>query len=219
VVAVLCIFTAVDVNAQKSKAFAGTVKFSVKYEGDTDPQKHVPYEFVYTILGNRQKISNQGFSQITDGDAVTVTVLLEIPGNKMGYVAKKEDVEESFAVKKFTYTKGEETKTICGYVCTRYDITVFDIEEDEEAKAILYTTTEIGDGNNINALSFPGLTGYPLYIEEDEDGVKTIHEAIEIKKAKIKSVDFMIPSDYTIYSSQEEFQGKLKELFGSEGEE
>jgi hypothetical protein len=220
VVAVLCIFTAVDVSAQKSKSFAGTVKFSIKYEGDTDPQKHIPGEFVLSVFGNKQKLSvpEQGFQRITDGDAVTVTILLDIPGNRMGYTVKKESIEESFTAIKYTYTKSEETKTICGYVCTRYDVTIFNIEEDEESKAIVYTTTEIGDGNNINSVSLPGLTGFPLYLEEDDDGIKQIQEAIEVKKTKIKSVDFLVPADYTMYDSEEEFQAKIQELYGGGGE-
>ncbi|MDR1459462.1 MAG: hypothetical protein LBI60_04545 [Bacteroidales bacterium] len=220
VVAVLCIFTAMEVNAQKSKSFAGTIKFSVKYEGDIDPQKHVPTEFVLSIFGNKQKISipEQYFQQIMDGDAVTSTVLLDIPGNRMGYVVKKEVIDENFSTKKYTYTKSEETKTICGYVCTRYDVTIFDVEEDEETKAVVYTSTEVGENNNINSLSFPGLAGYPLYIEEEDDGIKQIQEAIEIKKTKIKAVEFLIPNDYTLYDSQEEFQAKIQEVFGGGGE-
>jgi hypothetical protein len=219
VVAVLCIFTAMNVNAQKSKGFAGTIKFSIKYEGDTDPQTHQPGEYVCTVFGNKQKTSTQWYQQITDGDAVTSTVLLDIPGNRMGYTQKKEAIEEALAAVKFTYAKSEETKTICGYVCTRYDVTVLNVEEDEESKVIVYTTTEIGSGNNINSTSLPGLTGFPLYVEQENDGVKSIQEAIEVKKAKIKSVDFMIPSDYTIYNSQEELQEKVQELFGSGGGE
>ncbi|MDR0603062.1 MAG: DUF4412 domain-containing protein [Bacteroidales bacterium] len=219
VVAVLCVFTAMEVNAQKSKSFAGTVKFAIKYEGDTDPQTHQPGEYICTVFGNKQKTSNQWYQQIVDGDAVTITVLLDIPGNRMGYTQKKESIEEQFSAVKLTYTKSEETKTICGYVCTRYDITVLDVEEDEESKVIVYTTTEIGSGNNINSTTLPGLTGFPLYIEQESEGVKSIQEAIEVKKAKIKSVDFMVPSDYTIYDTQEEFQEKLQELMGSGGEE
>jgi hypothetical protein len=219
VVAVMCIFTVVEVSAQKSKSFAGTIKISVKYTGDIDPQKHVPSESVLSVFGNKQKISGQGFQQILDGDAVTVTVLIDIPGNRMGYTVKKEEIEESFAAKKLTYTKSDETKTVCGYVCTRYDVTVFDIEEDEESKVIVYTTTDIGENNNINSLSLPGLTGFPLYIEQESDGVTVIQEAIEVKKTKIKSVDFMVPADYTMYNSQEELQTKIKEIYGSGGDE
>jgi hypothetical protein len=219
-VAVLCVCTAVEVSAQKSKSFAGTVKFSTKYEGDIDPQKHIPGEITFSVFGNKQKLSipEQGVHQITDGDAVTVTILIDIPGNRMGYIIKKEVLEENFAARKYTYTKSEETKTICGYVCTRYDVTIFDIEEDEESKAVVYTTTEIGESSNINSVTFPGLTGYPLYMEEDDDGVKQIQEAIEVKKTKIKAVDFLVPSDYTMYDSQEEFQTKIQELFGGGGE-
>jgi hypothetical protein len=58
-----------------------------------------------------------------------------------------------------------------------------------------------------------------LYIEQGDDGVTMIQEAIEVKKTKIKSVDFLVPSDYTMYDTREEFQAKIQELYGSGGEE
>ena len=208
----LCMFANVQVNAQKVK-FAGTVKIAVKYEGDTDPQKHVPAEAVFTIFGNKVKLSQQVYTQILDGDAGTVTILLDFPGNRVGYVIPKEDFLEKQSTVKFTYTKSDETKTICGYVCTRYDITAYDIEEDEETKIVAYTTTEIGENTNINAFEYPGLTGFPLYTEVESDGVKAIQEIIEVKKTKVKAVDFLVPSDYKMLT-KEEYQELMQQLMG-----
>jgi hypothetical protein len=83
-------------------------------------------------------------------------------------------------------------------VCTRYDITIYDAGSDEETTAIAYTTTEIGTDENINNFDYPGLTGFPLYIEEISRGVKETSEAIQVKATKVKSVDFLVPSDYDI---------------------
>ena len=214
-----CMFATIQVNAQKVK-FAGTVKLSVRYEGDIDPQKHTPKEAVYTIFGNKIKQQGDGQILIMDGDAYTTTILLDVPGEPMGAVMKKEEMQEMYEGMKFTFEKTEETKTICGLVCTRYNVKMYDIEEDEEQNMIIYTTTEIGDNNNINNtfISYPGLTGFPMYMEFESNDVKTIQEVIEVKKAKVKAVDFLIPSKYKIYDSQNEMSERLQELFGGGGE-
>jgi hypothetical protein len=218
IITALCFFAVTSANAQKSKAFAGTVKFSTKYEGELDPQKHVPGEQVYTIYGNKIKVNSPQSVVILNGDAITVTFLLDVPGYRMGYTQTKEEIKEEMAARKYTYVKGTETKVICGYTCTRYDITIYDIEEDEEYKKIVYTTTEIGADTNINAFGHPGLTGFPLYEESEHKGVKTIEEAIEVKKGKIKDVDFLVPGDYKMYTL-EEFMEKIRELTGGAEEE
>lgn len=213
----VCMFTNINVNAQKVK-FAGTVKFHTKYEGDTDPQKHVPHDQIYTLFGNKQKAAyaDGQVLVITNNDALTTTFLYNIPGNKMGYIDTSEKYDPATATTKITITEGTDTKTICGYVCKRYDVKIYDEEEDEEVMVIVYTTTEIGENENINAMSVPGLSGFPLYTEVESDGVKRITEATEVKKGKIKAVDFLIPSDYTMYGSAEEIQQKIQELYGEE---
>jgi hypothetical protein len=212
-----CLFTSTHTQAQKVK-FAGTVKFHVRFEGDTDPQRHVPQDVMYTIFGNKIMAKQQIFIQMQDGDAVTKTLLIDYPGSRIGYITPKEEIQEEQALLKYTYTKGSETKTICGYVCNKYDVSIYDAEEDEETKFIVYTTTEIGNDNNINSTEYPGLTGYPLYTEIERNDVKTIIEATEVKKTKIKAVDFLIPSDYKMYNTAEEFGAAFQELFGG-GEE
>lgn len=212
-----CMFASIQTNAQKVK-FAGTVKFHVRFDGEIDPQKHVPQDVMYTIFGNKIMAKQQIFIQMQDGDAVTKTILIDYPGSRIGYITQKKDIQEEQALAKYTYTKGNETKTICGYVCDKYEVSVYDAEEDEETKFIVYTTTEIGNDNNINSLDYPGLTGYPLYTEIEKDGIKTTIEATEVKKGKIKAVDFLLPSDYKIYDTAEEFGAAFQELFGG-GEE
>jgi hypothetical protein len=195
VVVAVAMFNVLAVNAQKSDSFAGTVKFSVKYEGDINPKDHTPHEEVYTIFGNKLKAIRPPYQVlIFDGNTVTATVLYDIPINKCGYKASKEYIEADQETKNYTYKKSEETKTICGYVCTRYDVTIYDTEDETEETGFIYTTTEIGESSDINAFDYPGLTGFPLYQEMVENGAKTIKEAIEVKPTKVKSMDFLIPS-------------------------
>ena len=207
VVAALGTFTVLTTSAQKSSSFAGTVKFSVKYEGNTNPKDHSPHEQLYTIFGNKIKVVIPPWVvQILDGDAVKAIVLYDIPGNKCGYRMGKEQFETEQEKNNYTYVKGEETKTICGYVCTRYDVTIYDTEEDEETKGFVYTTTEIGESSDINNFEYPGLTGFPLYAEMTApNGVKTIEEAIMVKPTKVKGVDFLEPAGYKMFPSQMEW--------------
>jgi hypothetical protein len=214
-VVVACgMFAVLTASAQKTSSFAGTVKFSVKFEGNTNPQDHSPHEVVFTIFGNKTKQINGPWIIIADGDNLTETRLFDYPGNRGGFKRPKESFEQEQEGLKYTYVKSEETKTICGYVCTRYDITIYDAEVDEEKKVIAYTTTEIGTDEKINNFDYPGLKGFPLYEEIDYRGVKEISEAIEVKQTKVKSADFLIPSDYKMMNFME-FNAYLKALFNS----
>ena len=213
-IAVVCNTLSYSAFAQ-NPPFAGTVKFETKYQGDIDPQKHVPFEITYTIFENKIKLTMpyRGINiyVIQDGDLLTQAGLADIPQGRVGYADNMEEVEDELLMKKFTYAERGDTKTICGYVCKGYDVTCIvtneDAEEDEEEtteiKWIVYTTKEIGKDNNINALDFPKLSGFPLYRETEKDGVKTITIAKEVKKSKVKSTDFLIPSDYKMTKDQQ----------------
>jgi hypothetical protein len=229
VVAVAILCTMVSYRTFAQKYFAGTVKMETKYEGDIDPQKHVPHENTFTVFDNKikQTFTGGGFSmqRIEDGDAMSVTVLYDILGyGKVGYTANKEAVEEELSHVKFSYEERSDTKTICGYECKGYNVTIVvsaDADEDEddedddedevtEVKIIVYTTLEIGKDNNINAFKFPGLAGFPLYTEREGNGVKQISQAKEVKKGKVKAVDFLIPSDYKMCGNEDEFEQEMQ---------
>ena len=211
-VAVVCNALIYSSFAQKTP-FAGTVKFEQKYEGNINPQKHIPIEATYTIFENKTKVTlfmGVNVFIIQDGDALVRTVLIDIPQGRIGLTDSKEEVDEELLMKKFTYAERDDTKTICGYECKGYDVTCIvmsddDDDEDEatEIKTIVYTTQEIGKDNNINAFDYPGLSGFPLYTETEADGVKTIVQAKEVKKSKVKATDFLIPSDYKMLEGEQ----------------
>jgi hypothetical protein len=205
VIAALSMFTVLTANAQKSELFAGTITFSTKL-WIADSLYSTPDD-IYTISGNkiRKSIEKERFGAIiTDGDVVTVTTLVNILGNKIVSTMPKEEIVKEQSALEYTYVKGEDTKIICGYICTRYDVTKKHIESGKETKQIVYTTTEIGENSNINATTYPGLTGYPLYIEYRETKtIIEIIEATEVKKKEVNASVFSIPSDYTVMSHQE----------------
>ena len=211
----LSVFIALPANAQKSKSFAGIIKFFTTVESGSDTNARCPGKCVYTILGNKIKtFDSRGITYIMDGNTVTMTAIYDIKGYKSGYTVSKKYFEEIQSTKRYVYEKVDETKTICGYVCTRYNITIYDTDEDEEVKLIVYTTTLIGENNNINAFEYPGLSGFPLYIETEYKDVKIIEKAIEIKKTKVKPSDFSVPTAYKMFSSQEEWEQYIQSVFG-----
>ena len=222
VVAIAIVCTTLCCKSFAQKPFAGTVKFETKYEGETNPQLHIPTEQIQTIFENKMKTSlyNGLLRTIQDGDSLTITYLFDIPGfGRIGNTSSREVNEENLLKSTFFYTERTDSKNICKYECKGYDVTCIILNEDDdedeavEIKFIVYTTKAIGKDDNINAFSFPGLSGYPLYTEFEKDGVKTIIQAKEVKKGKVKAVDFLIPSDYRMLSD-EEWEFMMKQITG-----
>jgi len=224
--AIVC--TTVSYKSFAQKYFAGTVKLETKYEGDIDPQKHIPHEAELIIFENKMKTSSVVEQVIYDGDAMTITYLYDLSTygyERMGTVIDKETNQKNSEKSKFSYEARGDTKIICGYECKGYNITQTikdeEYEEDIEISYIVYTTTEIGKDANINAFEYVGLLGFPMYEEVEKDGVKKITQVKEVKKGKIKAIDFMVSSNYNMYKP-EEFREKFKEainnIFGKKGE-
>lgn len=198
-------FTAL-VSAQKP--FAGTIKMHSHIEGTDDPNITSQGESDYSIIlfGNYTKtvISPQegfGITTISNGDAKTVTVLLDIMGMGKYYIETPADkIQEKLKNVKMEYNKTGEKMTIAGYECDKINVTATDLETDETEDMVIYVSTAINAGEAINFQQYPGLSGYPMRteIKTDVDGtpVTVVVEATEvIANKKIKVVDFMLPSD------------------------
>ena len=99
-------------------------------------------------------------------------------------------------------------------------VTVTDKETDESESAVVYVSTAINSGADINFQDFPKLNGYPMRIEqkEDVDGteITMVIEAVEVLPSKkIKIVDFMLPSDAQDLKSNPQ----LMKMFGMGGDD
>lgn len=198
-------FTAL-VSAQKP--FAGTIKFHTHIEGTEDPNilSQGENDLSTILFGNYTKsvVSPQegfGITTISNGDAKTVTVLLDIMGMGKYFIeTPAEKIQERFKNVKMDYNKTGEKMTIAGYECEKVIVTATDLETDEVDNVVLYVSTAINAGDAINFQQYPGLVGYPMRTEvkTDIDGtqVTVVVEATEvIANKKIKVVDFMLPSD------------------------
>ena len=220
--------------AQKKNYFSGTVKFSIEDKGDFDPQKlaNAPKENTETIKGNFTRSTQDlgGAFRHTINLVDSTVILLDIPTEKMAISVPASTTEKSLEKLNFDIKKREDTKTICGYVCQGYDITISrkegeedDDDEDEGDNSpitfLVYTTEEIGIDENINRSTCPGLKGYVLYQEQPVgEGKIVITEAVEVKKKKVSDFDFMIPTNYKYYTP-EAFAKHMRELQGMSGDD
>ena len=98
---------------------------------------------------------------------------------------------------------------------------VTNLETDEETTEILWVTTELGLGDDINFAQYPGLKGYPLSTEEKKefngDQFTVITNATKITpNTKVKATDFLLPSDAKDFADAPE---DLKKMLGGGGEE
>ncbi len=210
------------------KPFAGKIVFEMTAEGISDPNvaaqlAEATQEII--VMGNNSRMeANQGIDVITisNGDAKTYTVILGIPGYGKYYVKQTaEDLEKKMQTSKVDYEYLSDTKTIAGYKCTKVIEKVTDLETDEEKTSVLWVTTELGLGDNINFFEHPGLKGYPLASENktelngEECTIITSATSVTPDK-KVKATQFLLPSDAKDIKEAPE---ELKQMLGMTGEE
>lgn len=212
-------------NAQKP--FAGTIKMHSYLEGTDDPNLLAQGESEYsvTLFGNYTKtvVTPQegfGITTITNGDAKSVLMILDIMGMGKYYIERPaEKIAERQKNIKYDYNKTGEKKTVAGYECEKVVVTATNLENDESEEFVTYVSTTLNTGADINFVELPGLSGYPLRIEQkstiDGTDVTVIVEAIEVvANKKIKQVDFMLPSD----AQDIKTNPQLMQMLGMSGE-
>ena len=193
------------VSAQKP--FAGTIKMHSHIEGTEDPNLLSQGENDYSIqiFGNYTKtvVSQEGFgfTTITNGDAKTAVYIIEIMGmGKYYYEVPTEKIQEAQKNTKYDFNKTGEKKMIAGYEAEKVVVTATDLETDESNTIVVYISSSLNTGSEVNFMEIPGLAGYPLRTEQKRDiegsEITIVTEATEIiPSKKIKAVDFMMPSD------------------------
>ena len=101
------------------------------------------------------------------------------------------------------------------------NVKVTDLETDEEETAVIWVTSELGLGDDINFYDHPGLKGYPLRTEIkteiDGENVTVCTTATSVTPdKKIKPTMFLLPSDA---KSFEEAPDELKQMLGGASDE
>ena len=128
---------------------------------------------------------------IMDNDSKTMLMMLDNAMTGKKYVEKTTEPSEE-DLKNITVEKGDETKTISGYVCDKYKVTT--VKDGLEITMDIYST------NKISALSqqtsgFGDLfKGFPMYMEMklNQMGMDILitHEVTEVKTETISSDKF-----------------------------
>jgi len=146
-------------------------------------------------------------SNVMAGETITIMdndkkeMLILINNSQLGkkYATKSlSSNEDDF--KNIVVTPNDETKTILGYICKRYDVTT--TTNNVETKLTLYTTNKISAMSEQLALFGNKMEGFPLYLEisANQMGMDMIikMEAIEIKNEKVSDDKFsiQIPDGY-----------------------
>jgi len=216
-VKVLCVVMALlvsfSVSAQKKeKAFVGSIKYTITYE-DLDPQYkgQVPTEMV-TYVGKKGEVRADQVSPVYTMGAITLEdgsaiILIDVMGQKLATQQTKEDVEkakseakESGALKDSepVVEKTDETKTIAGYKCTKYNVTT-----DGETMEVFVTEDIPMPDNYYENSQVKGVKGVPMQYTMTTQGMNMTMTAKEVKKGGVNSSMFMITDDYQKLSPEE----------------
>ena len=216
------------VGAFAQKPFAGRITFEMSAEGVSDPNiaaELAEQTLEYLVMGNNFRMEmSQGIDFITigNGNNKTYTIVLGIPGYGKYYIQQtEEDIQKKMATTKMDFNYTNEEKTISGYKCKKVIVTETDLETDEEESVVLWVTTELGLGDDINFFQHPGLKGYPLCTETktelNGENVTLIQTATKIvPDKKVKPTSFLLPSDA---KPLDEAPEELKQMLGGLGDD
>ena len=216
------------IGAFAQKPFAGKITFEFSAEGISDPNiaaELAEQTVEYIVMGNNFRMEvSQGidFITIANGNNKTYTMIFGFPGYGKYYIQQtEEDFQKRMATAKMDFNYTDEEKTISGYKCKKVVVTATDLETDEEESIVLWVTSELGLGDEINYFEYPGLKGYPLCTESEKEingeNVKIIQTATKIvPDKKVKPTLFLLPSDA---KPLDEAPEELKQVLGGGGDE
>lgn len=217
------------VSAQKVTGY--TIKSKFTAEGTTDANflSQLPSEVTEMVLGNRSKQVMQiqegvGIITLMNGDNKEYYQIYDIAGFGKGYVKMNEEkLKEHRDKAKYDFNYTGEKKTIANYECEKVEVKVTDLETDDEETMVVYVSKDLNPTDAMNFVTFPGLVGYVLraetHTEYEGDNVTLIQEVYEVTpNKKIKSVDFLLPSDAVDIMESPQWKSMLG-MSGDEEEE
>lgn len=217
----LVVIVMLSFTLSAQKPFSGKIKYKTTITGTDDPSvtsQEIP-ETEILILGNQTKsVSIQPFgsmTKISNGDEKNITILFEFNGMGKYYMTVTDSLlkeEQKFVSFKYEYL--DETKQVAGYTCKKVKCTQTNLETDEETVVYVYVSNEISNNDVLNFDRFTGLVGFPMVIEtpynEEIPGAMVNEEVSEVDTAfKVKSIDFLLPSDAIYVKDYKELKQKL----------
>jgi GLPGLI family protein len=200
-----------------SKDFKGVISYKISYPGlDIDPgmMAMMPKMATLTIKGDMSKFEiNMGQMgsqvQIIDGNAKTVTTLMDMMGQKFYYVESEEEISAQVDdTDDIRIDIKDETKEIAGYKCKKALVTVND--SGDEMIFTIFFTEEIGSSAlNIDNPYFKEIPGAMLEFEIDAGQGRMKMEATSVSKKTVSDSEFSIPEGF-----QKKTSAEIKQMFG-----
>ena len=195
--------------------FEGVVNFDIKIAGDataTMLSYMMPDNYIYQVKGKKMKFRMEG------GMMASYFGEFLIDGEKNEAYMLKADEATAYKIQTHSRNGKEntskpqlrssnETQTIAGYKCKKYEI----ISNNAEANQVVWVAPGLkvenidvkfsGINGTENLLAL-GLDGFPLKIEANatHSGItfKMILTAKEVTKTSFKDSEFTLPKDYVI---------------------
>lgn len=199
-----------------SKDFSGVITYKISYPGmeiDASMAAMMPKMATLSIKENMSKfeisMGQMGKQvQIIDGEAKTVTTVMDMMGQKFYYVQTEDEIQAEEGAENVTVDIKDETKEIAGYECTKAVVTV--MESGEEMMFTIFFSEEIGSSSlNIDNPYFKDIPGAMLEFEIDTGAGTMKMEALSVDKKKLSDSDFEVPEGFEEKSSAE-----IKQMFG-----
>lgn len=155
-------------------------------------------EILTTTYFKNNKTRSETFNlmsgnSITIMDGETKEMLIMMDNQMVGkkYMTKSMEPGEE-DMKNVTIEKGDETKTVLGYECQEYNLTVK--KDGAEVKMDMFVTDKISALSNQAVQMGTKVEGFPLYMEMTMSqmgmNIKITHEVTEINKEAVSDEKF-----------------------------
>jgi len=199
-----------------SKDFSGVITYKISYPGmeiDASMAAMMPKMATLSIKENMSKfeisMGQMGKQiQIIDGEAKTVTTVMDMMGQKFYYVQTEDEIQAEEGAENISVDIKDETKEISGYECTKAVVTV--MENGEEMMFTIFFTEEIGSSSlNIDNPYFKDIPGAMLEFEIATGTGTMKMEALSVDKKKLSESEFEVPEGF-----QKKTSAEIKQMFG-----
>jgi hypothetical protein len=208
VLIILFFLGAIQVFSQKLNA--AEIQYSVSHSGyDSDILADLPTQITFYVFGNNTEqivVSPKSTMKVlANCDSMFMANISEMGNNKEALVYYNDDIKESLSSLDIKIKPTKLTKRILGYLCTGYEISIFNKLSNEHMTDIVYVTNQIG-GENLNFYLYRGLKGFILYSERHSGKEITVIQAKKIIPKNFTPQDFLIPDTYTIIPYKEQLK-------------
>ncbi len=212
----LAVLTSAISKSKKGKQFRGKITYSISYESENFTALEIskmPTEqtiIKYDNMSMFNQTTPQGIiTFISNPETDQNMILLEAGLKKAAIITSyAESKAKQDSAREFTteIDFSEDTKIIAGYTCNKATVTYTPMEgvEAEERMFNVFYSPKLGSLESNIGTSYEGINGELLEFYEvtSEIIIKTV--ATEIKKGKVKDLDFFLPDDYKVFDNQED---------------